>query len=152
MGATNAGPPLALPIQRSGFTGNTCLCNFYLARLTWNIWHSLGWTPSLTTITATASDFNHSGRRHFHLSYFFRSRLAVVHRNGCGPLPEFCGNPQIPTQVQLLPISQLRASIAYIGLDRRLPGHCRGLGHAPRTKWNLPSRKAATATCKSRQH
>jgi len=27
-----------------------------------------------------------------------KSRLALVHRNGCGPLPQFCGNPQRPTQ------------------------------------------------------
>ena len=75
----------------------------YLSRLTWNTWRSLGWTPSLTTITATTSDLNQQcGRRHFHLSCFSRSRLAVVHRNGCGPLPEFCGNPKMPNQVQLL--------------------------------------------------
>ena len=32
-------------------------CHSHLVRLTWNTWQSLGWTPSLTTITATASDF-----------------------------------------------------------------------------------------------
>ena len=28
-----------------------------------------------------------------------RSQLVVVHRNGCGPLPQFCGNPQLQDQV-----------------------------------------------------
>ena len=150
VGAANAGSPLALSVQCSGFKATLLNNNFsFLPEQTDLEYLAQPWLDSFFDFHYCDRKWFESAVRQTTFSPLFTS--PGVDWQWCTGMGVDLCQSSVAT-----PRCQIRSNSfpclhQLVGLDWRLSGHCGGLGHPPQTQRNLPSGKAATATCTSRK-